>query len=900
MIAATSQVAWHTLSEDEAIATLGSDADSGLASAEATRRLETYGPNEIPERGRQTALGRLVRQFTSFLILLLIVAAIVAAAIGELLDAGLILAIVLLNGILGFIQESRAETALAALRRQAAPQARVVRDGHVQEIGSRLLVPGDLVLLEAGNLVPADLRLIETANLKVDEASLTGESVPVDKLAHSQLDIDTPLAERRNLAFMGTIVTYGRGSGIVIATGLATQFGQIASALQSYEEQVTPLQRRLEGLGRQLGLAAVAICGVIFAIGILREQELLDTFLVAVSLAVAAVPEGLPAVVTIVLAVGLGRMARRNALVRHLSAVETLGSATVICTDKTGTLTVGEMSVVHIQMIGSTISVTGEGYIPRGELLADGQPLSLSQRGALRHLLTGVALCNDARIEPAEAGGWQVVGDPTEKALVVLSAKAGLWKHELEAKMPRHAEVPFSSERKLMTTVHPDADGGWIAYTKGAPDVLLERCSLYAPDEAGEQPLTEDISRQILSDNDSLAADGLRVLAVAMRRLDSLPAADELESVERGLTFLGLIGMIDPPRPEVLSAIQRCQTAGIRVVMVTGDHARTALSIGRQLGIADADTQVLTGRELDNMSDSDLSDAVKRTSIYARVSPQHKVRIVEALQRQGEVVAVTGDGVNDALALTRAQIGVAMGITGTDVAKGASDMVLTDDNFASIVAAVEEGRTIYGNIRRFVVFLLTGNIGEVLVIFVAMVAGLPLPLRAVHILWVNLVTDSAPALALGMEPGRSDVMREPPRPPQEPVVTRWLGSRLALLSVLVSGATLVAFLIGYKFDDGNLDAARTLAFTTLILSQVFIAHAARSLSLPLATIGVFSNRYMWLASIVAIVLLILAVYAPPLQAAFQNEPLSLVDWLIAIGLASAPAIAIEAGKTLRW
>ncbi|MCH7576720.1 MAG: HAD-IC family P-type ATPase, partial [Chloroflexi bacterium] len=727
---------------------LATDASTGLTSTEAEARRARYGPNVLPETPGRTLLQASVEQFANFLIVLLVAATVLAAAIGEYLDAGTIAAIVILSAVLGVAQEWRSERALQALKGMMAPTARVVRDRRVRELAAPLLVPGDVVLLEVGNYVPADLRLAEAVSLSLDESSLTGESAPVRKDPSLVLPSDTPVPDRRNSAFAGTLVTYGRGVGLVVATGASTEIGRIATLLSTYEKEETPLQRRMSGLGRWLGGAAIAISALIFGIGAATGEELLDMLLIAVSLAVAAVPEGLPAVVTITLALGMQRMARRNALMRRLSAVETLGSATVIASDKTGTLTKGEMTVVSVYLGPEQppVEVGGVGYDPAGDFLRGEETIDPKEDQHLRLLLAAGALCNDARLQEEE-GRWRVIGDTTEGALIVLAAKAGLPRQDLERDQPRQSEVPFSPDRRRMTTVHRWGDS-LVAYMKGAPDVVLPLCSRR---QRGQEVvgLSHEDRDRILAANEGLASRGLRVLALAYRPIErSLPD----EELEEDLVFLGLAAIQDPPRPEVHEAVALCHQAGILPVMITGDHAATARAIARELEITGPDGAVLTGADLNRVSEQELQEAVGRVRVYARISPEQKVRIVEALRREGHIVAVTGDGVNDAPALKRADIGVAMGISGTDVAKEAADMVITDDNFASIVNAVEEGRTIYDNIKKFVFYLLSSNVGEVLTIFISILIGLPLPLIAVQILWINLITDGAPATALGVEP----------------------------------------------------------------------------------------------------------------------------------------------------
>jgi Ca2+-transporting ATPase len=751
-------------------------------------------------------------------------------------------------------------------------------------------------LLEVGNYAPADLRLTEALSLSLDESSLTGESTTVRKDSSLVLTADTPVADRRNCAFAGTLVTYGRGVGLVVATGGSTEIGRIAALMSAYEEEATPLQRRMSGLGRWLGGAAIAISVLIFGIGAGTGEDLLDMLLTAVALAVAAVPEGLPAVVTISLALGMQRMARRNALMRRLAAVETLGSATVIASDKTGTLTKGEMTVVRLYLGPDLppVEVGGVGYDPIGEFRRGEEATDPREDAHLRLLLTAGALCNDARLQE-EAGRWQVVGDTTEGALVVLAAKGRLPREALEASQPRQEEVPFSSERRRMTTVHRSADSA-VAYLKGAPDVVLPLCSRR---QLGSEviDLSEEGRARILAANEDLAARGLRVLALAYRPVErALPEED----LEREMVFLGLAAIEDPPRGEVRQAVAVCKQAGILPVMITGDHAATAQAIARQLEMIPTDGSVLTGADLDGMDEAALRQAAGEVQVYARISPEQKVRIVEALRDRGHIVAVTGDGVNDAPALKRGHIGVAMGVTGTDVAKEAADMVVTDDNFASIVAAVEEGRKIFDNIRNFVVFLLSANIGEVIVVFGGVVSGLPLPLLAMQILWVNLVTDSLPAMALAMEPGDPDAMERPPRPPKEsmlafPVV------RVLLVRGLVEGlAALTVFIVWLEVLGTSVDLARTAAFTVIVVDELLEAHGSRSLYRTIIDVGPLKNLYLVAATLLGFGLQLAVVYLPPLQEAFHTEGLGLREWLAVAIMGGFRLLVVEGLKLSPW
>lgn len=895
------QRTWHSLPAEEIAETLGTDLERGLTSAEAAAQQERFGPNELVEREGPSFWQLLLDQFRQFLVIILIIAAVISFSLGEWLDGSAILAIVILNAVIGVVQESKAEQALVALKKLAAPEARVIRDGHQVTIPARNLVPGDLVLLETGNYVPADLRLAESINLRIDEASLTGESVPVQKQVDTTLPTDAPLGDRRNCAYMSTLITYGRGRGLVTGTGMVTEIGRIAEMIQSYEEEPTPLQIKLDQLGRWLGWGALAICAVVFVAGWLQGRDVLEMFLIAVSLAIAAVPEGLPAVVTICLALGLKRMIQRHALIRRLPAVETLGSATVICSDKTGTLTKNEMTAVQLYVDRTLMSISGEGYRPQGRFQDDGQSVDLAGYPGSRLLLRAAALCSDAHLENGQEEGWRLVGDPTEGALVVAAAKAGLWQKDLAHTYPRLQEIPFDSTRKRMTTIHPDSrHGGHVAYVKGAPDLLLELASKVVED-GSERPLTGERRRDILETNAALASNALRVLGVAYRPLAQVPETPLPEEVERNLTFVGLIGMIDPARLEVKAAIALARHSGIKTVMVTGDYRDTALAIAVELDLVSDGSAVLTGAELERLSDAEFEARVESVDVYARVSPAHKVRIVEALKAKGHVVAMTGDGVNDAPALKRANIGVAMGITGTDVSKETADMVLTDDNYASIVSAVEEGRVIYANIRKFVYYLLSCNMGEILIVLLATLFGWPVPLTAIQLLTLNLVTDGAPAMALGLEKGDPDTMDRPPRPVREPVINREMVGGIAVQTVVITTAVLSAFLLARIWYPGDLVRAQTMAFVTLSVSELLRAYTARSEHYGLHQIGVLSNKYMQWAVLASLLIVLAVVYLPFLNTFFDTEPLGLREWAAMLPLILLPSLAAEMNKAwLRW
>jgi Ca2+-transporting ATPase len=842
-----------------------------------------------------------------------------------------IFAIVALNAVLGVVQESRSEQALAALKKLAAPDAQVLRDGHHITVPAPQLVPGDVVFLEAGNFIPADVRLIEAVNMRVDEAALTGESVAVQKDAMLRLEKEIPLGDRKNTAFLGTTVTYGRGKGVVVSTGMHTQLGLIADMLQSVEGEETPLQKRLDQLGKLLGIGCLVICGLVFAVSLWRAaeniglsqlfstqegiQQVVDLFMIAVSLAIAAVPEGLPAVVTISLALGMREMVRRHALIRRLSSVETLGSATVICSDKTGTLTQNEMTVTRLWADGQTFHITGTGYSVKGDFLLNDKAVELKDyKGAATALWVGL-LNNDALLEPVDDKGeasYRMVGDPTEGAILVAAAKVGAFAPELTAAYPRKSEIPFDSGRKRMVTIHdivkpraedispfydPSAGKGVDAVVvKGAPDMVLNLCTQYQGMDDQPRPLDDSMRRTILNANDAMTQDALRVLGLAYRVVKDIKTVPEAEEVEKDLVFVGMVGMIDPARPEVNPALEKARHAGIRTIMITGDYPNTARAIAEAIKLLTPGHKVLTGNQLNDMDGAALKQAVMDTDVFARVSPEHKMRIVDALRENGEVVAMTGDGVNDAPAIKRADIGVAMGITGTDVAKETADMVLTDDNYASIVSAIEQGRIIYSNIRKFVYFLISCNMAEIAIIFLGTLFGWGAPLSALQLLWLNLVTDGAPALALAMEKGDPDIMSYKPRPPKEPIINRYMRVGIIVQTIAKTVVTLGAFAIGSFTDPKHIEFAETMAFTTLSLSELLRAYTARSEFISIFKIGPFTNKYMNVAVLSSLVLVLAVVYLPFLNPVFNTLPLGLAQWALILPLVFVPALADEITK----
>ena len=885
----TDSPAWHTLTVEESFSRLESS-PGGLSSAEVARRHEEFGPNELQARAHVSPWTILLEQFKNVLIIILLLATALSAFLGHGVEAIAITVIVLFAVILGFIQEFRAERAIEALREMAAPSATVIRDGRDQRVPARELVPGDLVVLSTGDKVPADARLTEAVNLQTVEAALTGESAPVEKHSHALTEETLPPADQRNMAFAGTAATYGRGRALIVATGMATEFGKIARMLEEVDTVKTPLQKNLDRIGKSLARAAFAVVAVIVVLGLFRGQPFVEMLIFGVALAVAVVPEALPAVVTISLALGVKRMVRRNALIRRLPAVETLGSTSVICSDKTGTLTKDEMTVRRLYVAGHTIEVSGTGYEPSGNFSANGSGVMSSE--ALSTLLRAGALASDARVEQINgAGTWEVKGDPTEGALVVAAAKAGLNKPALDAEFSRVFEIPFTSETKRMTTLH-QTPGGVVAYAKGAPEVIVQSCSTMLTD-TGVQDLDETRRTEVLERARQMAAEALRVLAVAYK-----PQATEKDA-ESNMTLLGLAGMIDPPRAEAKDAVRKCEEAGIKVIMITGDHPLTAKAVAEELGLS-KNGRVVSGAELEAMDDSQLGREVESIEVCARVSPAHKLRVVSALQGRGQVVAMTGDGVNDAPALKKADIGIAMGITGTDVSKEASAMTLTDDNFASIVAAVEEGRGIFSNIKKYLMYLLSSNIGEIGLMAGATLVGLPLPLTAVQILYVNLATDGLPALALAVDPPERGLMQQPPRDARRGIFTRPV-----VLLMLVGGVWSALVNLGlfvWALNSGRpLAEAMTMTFVSLVLIQFFKAYNFRSDRHSVLR-DPFANKWLNLAIVWELIMLALILYIPVLEMTFGTVALPLNDWLviIAAALTISPVLELTKWFERRW
>ena len=882
--------------------------EEGLSSEEVEKRLKEYGENELKEKEKVSVLRLFLSQFKSILIFILITASIVSALLGELIDAAVIIFTVFLAGVLSFVQEYRAEKAIELLKSLTSPETVVVRDGVEKKIPSQKLVPGDLILLQTGDRIPADARVIKDVNLKIDESSLTGESVPVQKSIEA-LPYETPEADRKNMVYAGTAVAYGRGRVIVTATGMKTTFGGLAGLLGTIERSRTPLQESLDKFGRWIGIATLVIVAFVAILGVFYGFPLLDMFIWGVALAVAAIPEALPAVVTVGLGLGVRRMVKRHALVRKLPSVETLGATNVICSDKTGTLTQNKMTVERIYVNGQVLKVTGSGYHPQGEFFKGDEKVPADDDVHLRTLLLGYALCNDAGLFEVN-GVWEITGDPTEAALVVAAAKAGLHKADLDQKYPRLGEIPFSSERKRMTTFNKleAVSGsfpyeGLVAFSKGAPEVILGSCTkIFLNGEI--KPLTSELRQKIPEQVREMADQALRVMALSFRLPDEKTSPEKVsfgglatEELEEDMVFSGLTGMRDPPREEVKVAIRKCADAGIKTVMITGDHKVTASAIAKELGILKENDLILTGSELDNLEDSEFEDKVERVSVYARVYPTHKLRVVEAFKKKGYVVAMTGDGVNDAPALKAADMGIAMGITGTDVSKEASSMILTDDNFASIVAAVEEGRNIFKNIRNFITYGLSAHIGEVLIVLISILGWKILPLLAVQILWINLITDGLPPMALSVEPPDNGLMKQKPRNVEEGLITRReIAAGLGIGGLIALQALIVLI---WAFNRGFiLEKLQTLVFTLVVFSEMFNAFNWRSDRYSIFSLGLFTNKPLVYAVLTTVILQLMVIYVPFFQTAFRTVPLSFFEWGVVLTLASTTLIFMELVKYL--
>lgn len=881
---------WHTLTTSECFSALDST-DAGLSPSQVEKRRTEFGLNQIAEGSKVSLLTVFLNQFRDFMIIVLLVATLISGLLGEYADAITIVAIIFLNGILGFIQEVKAEKSLSALKELTAPLAKVRRDGQIQSVPARELVPGDIVLLEDGDRIPADGRILKASVFDVEESALTGESLPASKDPTATIDADSALGDRKNMVYMGTMVTRGKAQVVITATAMQTEMGKIADLMQQSEDAVTPLQQRLDQLGKMLVWVSLGITVLVVLVGVLHGHKLYEMFLAGVSLAVAAIPEGLPAIVTIALALGVQRMIKRHAIVRKLPSVETLGCASIICSDKTGTLTQNRMTVQRLYVDGHWFSVTGTGYHPTGEFLHDDQPVDPNRRGALKSLIEIAATCNNAALvkhEGEDHSHYSVQGDPTEGALLVLAEKAGF--SVPDEVYQRIEEIPFDSQRKLMSVLVQSKDEV-LAFVKGAPDVLLGRANRILTN-GREETLSQSTRKQIHGAIQDMGKNALRNLGFAYRRFHSVEAAKSCNDWESELIFVGVCGMMDPPRDEVYGAIQTAREAGIRTVMITGDHQLTATAIATELTILPENGRVLTGADLDKYDDTALEDVVDEVYVYARVTPEHKLRIVRALQAHDHVVAMTGDGVNDAPAIKQADIGIAMGQSGTDVAKEASSLVLADDNFSTIVAAVEEGRGIYDNIKKFIRYLLASNVGEIVTMFFAMLAGLALPLAPIQILWVNLVTDGLPAIALGVDPPEKDIMSRKPRNVHEGIFAKGMSMKILSRGILIGIVTLAVFIWSLKVD-GKLEHAQTMAYATLTMAQLILVFDCRSLEGGILKRNIFGNIWLILAVLSSIILFLLTIYVPKLGPAFHTVPLGLLDWVIVIVMAAIPTFALS-------
>ncbi|MCT2344228.1 calcium-translocating P-type ATPase, SERCA-type [Niallia taxi] len=880
---------YHEMNERQVEEALNTDFSAGLSDEDVGKRVKQFGLNELEEGEKQSALLLFFNQFKDFMVLVLLAATLISGLLGEYIDAIAIIAIIILNSFLGFYQERRAEKSLSALKELSQPQVQVLRNGTWEKVLSKELVPGDVIKFSSGDRIGADVRIIESRSLEVEESALTGESVPVQKMTESINNPNLTLGDMENMGFMGTMVSRGSGMGVVIATGMKTAMGQIADLLQNAESQITPLQRRLEQLGKILIVTALALTVLVVGIGVLQGNDLYTMVLAGVSLAVAAIPEGLPAIVTIALSLGVQKMIRKNAVVRKLPAVETLGCASVICSDKTGTLTQNKMTVTKVWSSGRTWSVDGTGYEPQGKYYENEQAIDPKNEKVLQQLLTFGMLCNHAEIEQ-KSGEYVLNGDPTEGAMIVAGMKAGYTRSKLLSQFEIVNEFPFDSTRKMMSVIVKDTTGRQFVVTKGAPDVLIGQSKTILMGNRAENIGSREKST-VQAAIDGLASQALRTIAIAYKEISANTIILHEKEAESELVFIGLQGIIDPPRPEVKQAVRECKEAGIKTVMITGDHVITANAIAKQLGIANSQSKVLEGKELANMSVQELEDVVDHVSVFARVSPEHKLKIVQAFQNRGHIVAMTGDGVNDAPAIKTADIGIAMGITGTDVAKEASSLVLMDDNFASIKSAIIEGRNIYENIRKFIRYLLASNVGEILVMLFAMILALPLPLVPIQILWVNLVTDGLPAMALGLDRPEDNVMKRDPRSPNEGVFARGLGWKVISRGILIGLSTIAAFMLAYNDNPDNLAYAQTVAFATLVLAQLIHVFDCRSEKSILSR-NPFGNMYLVWAVLSSLLLVLVVIYVPGLQGIFHTVAIQPKDWLMILGLASVPTFLL--------
>jgi Ca2+-transporting ATPase len=881
---------YHEMNPEEIREKIQTDFNKGLTEEEVSRRRKQFGFNELQEGEKQSALLLFFSQFKDFMVIVLLVATLISGLLGEYIDAIAIMAIVLLNGILGFFQERRAEKSLEALKELSAPTATVLRNGKWVKIPSKEIVPGDIIRFASGDRIGADVRILEANSLEIEESALTGESVPTSKDTEVIHGENVGIGDMSNMAFMGTMVTRGSGVGVVIGTGMKTAMGQIADMLQTTETLTTPLQRRLEQLGKILIIVALFLTLLVVMIGIMQGHDLYTMFLSGVSLAVAAIPEGLPAIVTIALSLGVQRMIKKNSIVRKLPAVETLGCASVICSDKTGTMTQNKMTVTHLWANNEVWNVSGQGYVPEGKFMKNNNIVDPKKDVHFEKLLSFAILCNHANFITEKKNDYKLDGDPTEGALLVAGLKAGFTRENLLNEYTIIQEFPFDSARKMMTIIVENKKGERFAITKGAPDILIQLSeSVFA--NGKEQHLTQQWINRLQQAVESLAKQALRTIAISYKKLNTKTTYVHESEVENNLTFIGLHGMIDPPRPEVKDAIKECKEAGIKTVMITGDHVITAKAIGKELGLIRSDSLVLDGATLDTMSVEELEEVVDRVSVFARVSPEHKLKIVKALQNNGHIVAMTGDGVNDAPAIKAADIGIAMGITGTDVAKESSSLVLLDDNFATIKAAIQEGRNIYENIRKFIRYLLASNVGEILVMLFAMILAMPLPLVPIQILWVNLVTDGLPAMALGLDRPEDDVMKRAPRSPKEGVFARGLGWKVISRGFLIGVATLIAFIVVYRNNPNDLAYAQTVAFATLVLAQLIHVFDCRS-EHSIFSRNPFGNPYLVWAVISSVILLLVVIYYPPLATVFHTVPIVPRDWLLILAMASIPTFLL--------
>lgn len=884
---------------------LNTDSNQGLSSDEAKQRLEKYGPNKLKDKKGKSFIQKLIEQLLDPMVIILLVAAILSSLQGDFIETIIILAIVVLNAGMSLVQEGKAEDSVKALQKMSAPNAKVLRDGKYISVPSYDLVPGDIVKLETGDIVPADIRLLESQNLSSDESSLTGESVPVDKNAKEVFNDTVEIGDRDNYIHSSSIITRGRCIGVVATTGHNTEIGKIATNIQSVEEESTPLQQKLANLSKLLGLLVIGVSIVVFIVGYFFRDDLspLESLMTAVSLAVAAIPEGLAAVVTIVLSIGMNRMSEKNAIVKKLLAVETLGTTTFICSDKTGTLTQNEMTVKKVYTNSTVYDIEGVGYAPEGEFKIDGKKINPTDEKQLEMLLTAASLNSDAKLTH-EGNKWDIMGDPTEGALITVAQKAGLKNETLNKKFERIKEYPFDSSRKMMTTFHKNyLEDKIISFTKGAPDIIFDRCTHVLIDDK-EVEFTEKLKKEYHDKNIEYSRQALRVLAYAYRKWDNLPEDSSPEKIEEKLVLIGISGMIDPSRPEAKVAIQHCKSAGIIPVMITGDYLETALAIAKDLGIAENDDQAIMGKELNNMSNEEIQEIVKTKRVFARVSPENKVQIVTALKNNKQIAGMTGDGVNDAPAIKKADIGIAMGITGTDVAKNTADVILTDDNFATIVNAVEEGRIIYSNIKKFVAFLLSCNMGEVLIMLIAMIANMPIPLTVLQLLLLNLVTDSFPALALGVEKGEPDIMNQPPRKTDEAIIDKTIIDNIITQSIAITVATLGAFYIAQKYIFAGADSqtllhgSRTVAFVTLVLAELFRAFSARSEKYTVWELGLLSNKQLVYAFLASAILTIAIVYIPFTQVIFEAVNLDFSAWAVILPFSLIPFVVGELHKII--